>query len=246
MNAGARRAIVILASTTLFFAGTTGFFAWRESIPQKIVRLVWPGYAPFMDPFDLATGLIGIYRTDHATIVMLGDSITAGVDWNELLGRTDVVSRAIPGDTAAGMLARIDQVIRLHPRICLVMGGINDLGAGRAPQAIMDDLARIVDRLAAANIVPVLESVLKVRTAEDDFRFDRAPANRDNEHVAALDRLIVDYARRHGVAYLDLNAELAPGGVLAAQYTYDGVHLRAAAYRLWGARVEAYLGTRGL
>jgi lysophospholipase L1-like esterase len=242
----ASRAILVLALSTILFAATTGFFAWRESIPQKIVRLIWPGYAPFNDPFDLASGLIDSYRTDRAEIVMLGDSLTSSVDWGELLGRSGIVNRGIPSDSTAGMLARIDSVIKLHPKICFVMGGINDLGGGREPQEILANLVEIVDRLKAANIVPVLQSVLFVRTTADDMRFDLAAGKRDNPHVAALDRLIEAYAREHGVAYLDLNAALAPGRALAAEFTYDGVHLKAPAYRLWGERVAAYLKSQGL
>jgi lysophospholipase L1-like esterase len=241
-----RRTIVVLALTTIFFAATTGFFAWRESVPQKIVRLIWPGYAPFFDPFDLTSALIDIYPTEHATIVMLGDSITSSVDWSELLGRSDVVNRGIPGDTTVGMLARIDSVIKLRPKYCFIMGGINDLGARREPQQIMADIARIVDRLKAANIVPVLQSTLYVRTTEDDIRFDLAPANRNNENVKELDRLIEAYAKKNELTYLDLNAELAPGGALAARMTYDGLHVTAAAYRIWGERVEAYLKSKGM
>lgn len=36
-------------------------------------------------------------------IVFLGNSITDGCEWNELLGRTDVRNRGISGDTSMGV-----------------------------------------------------------------------------------------------------------------------------------------------
>lgn len=40
-------------------------------------------------------------------IVFIGDSITDGGEWNELLGRNDVVNRGIIGDTTNGVLNRL-------------------------------------------------------------------------------------------------------------------------------------------
>ena len=54
-------------------------------------------------------GLYEIYRTTHSDVVMLGNSITFGADWNELLGRTSVVNRGIVSDNTFGILSRMEE-----------------------------------------------------------------------------------------------------------------------------------------
>ena len=48
-------------------------------------------------------------------IIFLGNSITAGTDWMELLGRSDVRNRGISGDITFGVLERLDEVIEGKP-----------------------------------------------------------------------------------------------------------------------------------
>ncbi len=57
-------------------------------------------------------------------IAMLGDSITNGCAWNELLKRTDVINRGIGGDTTTGM-------VRLEGRWTLVNMNDNSVVTGQ-------------------------------------------------------------------------------------------------------------------
>ena len=48
-------------------------------------------------------------------ICFLGDSITDGCEWRELTGCERVTNRGISGDTAWGVMARIDEVTEGKP-----------------------------------------------------------------------------------------------------------------------------------
>ena len=52
---------------------------------------------------------------DSRTIVMLGNSITNGCEWAELLGNSNVVNRGISGDTVEGIQARLGSIIKAAP-----------------------------------------------------------------------------------------------------------------------------------
>ena len=67
--------------------------------------------------------LFKIYNPVKINIVMLGNSITWGVNWNELLSRTDVANRGIPCEKTEDFLYRLDDIYKLKPKICFIMGG---------------------------------------------------------------------------------------------------------------------------
>src|SRR5210317_515488 len=70
------------------------------------------------------------YQPKIIRIVMLGDSITAFVNWRDLLSRYDVANRGVGGDTTKGIINRLSDIYKLDPEICFIMVGINDLDQG--------------------------------------------------------------------------------------------------------------------
>lgn len=87
------------------------------------------------------------------TFVCFGDSLTAGtgairgMDYPsqlaELIG-VEIVNAGVPGDTTAKGLARIEDVLRLQPRIVLITLGGNDLKNGVDRDVAFANLATIV------------------------------------------------------------------------------------------------------
>lgn len=100
------------------------------------------------------------------TIVVLGDSIASGVGsgpgeaYPDLLAarlRTEeVVNAGVSGNTAADGLARIDEVLAEDPWLVIVELGGNDFLRRVPPEETEQTLRRILDRLIAARVVPVL------------------------------------------------------------------------------------------
>lgn len=157
--------------------------------------------------------------------VMLGNSITEQGDWAQLLGRADVRNCGQGGYTTGQMLWHLDTtVIAAQPRHCLIMGGINDLTVGVAPDQIYANLTAIAHRLQAAGIQPVLQSTL---LPHDDSATQAV--------IQALNTRLAAWAQREGLAYLDLNAHLSGEKGLLSAYTTDGVHLNAAGYAAWAS-----------
>ncbi|MBS3945412.1 MAG: hypothetical protein KGZ42_07935, partial [Melioribacter sp.] len=77
--------------------------------------------------YELQTKMFGLYKTSQADIIMLGNSLTAGANWGELLGRSNAVGRGIPGDIIQGYNVRVNDILKLKPKIVFVLGGLNDI-----------------------------------------------------------------------------------------------------------------------
>lgn len=217
--------------------------ALESELPQRVAaRLgLWPELMrPGRDVDTVAADLQRLYATTHADIVMLGDSLTAEADWQELLPGRDVVNRGVAGQTTDEIAARADDVLRLRPRVVFVMAGTNDLMEGKTPDQIVHAYAQILDRLQGAGIV-VVQPVVHVAKDRGALGLQRFWYNRRNDQIAALNTKLRDLATKRGLQFVDLNAELAPTGVLPDEATTDGTHLRAASYLLWAAEVERAL-----
>ncbi len=107
-------------------------------------------------------------------IVVLGDSISAsyGINidqgWINLLQNKinaanlgySIQNESISGDTSAGGLARIDQVLARHqPKLLLLELGANDGMRGMSPKLMKNNLAEIVKRSKTAGAKVLLLSM---------------------------------------------------------------------------------------
>ena len=184
--------------------------------------------------FPVQTGLYDLYKTEHAEVVMLGNSLTQWVEWNELLGRTNIANRGIAGDITDGYLRRMEYVYRLRPKICFIEGGINDLYANVPLSVVFENYVKIVEDLRAHDIIPIIQSTLFVSPKWHD-------ADEKNKDVVQLNVLLEEFARKNAFEFINLNARMSLDSFLRDELTYDGVHLTAAGYKIWGEEVEKIL-----
>jgi len=185
------------------------------------------------------TALYDLTKIQSADIVFLGNSITFGGNWAELLGRERVVNRGIGSDNLPGMLRRLHQVYRLQPKLCFIMAGINDIYADITVDTIFSRYKQLLDSLRRHSITPIVQSTLFVSP-----KWKRAEIK--NTDVAKLNYLLRQYCTQQGLPYIDLNATLSANGFLKSEYTTDGVHLTAEAYAVWRDRIEPLIVAQGL
>jgi lysophospholipase L1-like esterase len=164
---------------------------------------------------------------------MLGDSLTAFAEWQELFPAARIANRGIQGDTVSGMFARLDAVLSLNPQRVLVLAGTNDLNGDNDVDAVYDRYVELLEAFAASDVATVIQSTLYT-----------CGYSALNEKVADLNRRLREYAAASDLDYLDLNAVLAPGGELQQDLTVDGIHLTGPAYLLWRDAVEPWIPLR--
>jgi acyl-CoA thioesterase I len=99
-------------------------------------------------------------------IIALGDSLTYGYPFGQPLSwvtlasnqlAIPILNRGINGDTLAHMVRRLThEVLDVHPEICLIMGGTNDLLQEIPIEQLKNNFSTLVERLLDAKILPVI------------------------------------------------------------------------------------------
>lgn len=170
-------------------------------------------------------------------ILLLGHSLIAFGDWGQLLPGHDVVSLGRAGETTAGLLGRLDDAVRTHPRVdaVAVMSGTNDILAG--DDSFLHEYRSVARRLRraypAATIL--LHALLPL-----------SPDWVSPETIARVNAGIARIGAEMGVTVLDLADRFTgPGGLPRGDlYDPDGVHLSAAGYRVWAEALAGALVAR--
>ncbi len=184
-------------------------------------------YAIQLAQYDLDT-------TRQADIVMLGNSLTFHANWNELLHRKNIVNRGIISDNTTGYLHRLHYVYNLHPRICFIEGGVNDIYANEKVPDIYQNIIQIIDTLKQHNIIPVVQSALLVGSKWHH-------AYEKNKEINALNTLLEEFTAKNTIEFLDINPHVTRDGLLRPEITTDGVHLNELGYALWAPLLEQLL-----
>lgn len=194
------------------------------------------------------------YKPKNIKIVMLGNSLTHGTNWNMLLGRNDVAEMGIVSDILSGFYNRVNYVTELKPKVCFILGGLNDIYQWIPVTDIFEDYKKTVERLQRSGITVVIQSTLyagrdwgKDWLAQNNPELNPVDVNAErNKQVDLLNSMLKDYAQKNNVEFIDLNSLMSRGNFLRPELTYDGAHLVAAGYKIWRREVEEVLKKIGL
>jgi len=80
----------------------------------------------------------------QSKIVMVGDSLTARAQWQEVLDRHDIINRGICSDTTSGILNRTDSIFNAKPQTIFYMAGINDIYNGVTVEQIINNIDEFI------------------------------------------------------------------------------------------------------
>jgi lysophospholipase L1-like esterase len=141
------------------------------------------------------------------------------------------IDRGISGQTTAQMLVRFRQdVINLHPKAVVILGGTNDVAGNMGPmtpEMTEGNWQSMAELAKASGIAVIFASV----TPSTDFPWRKGlkPA----EKIRALNAWLKDYCANHGATYLDVYSVLSdPEGGMKDGLHLDGVHPNAKGYAL--------------
>ena len=173
-------------------------------------------------------------------IVMLGNSLTDGCEFNELLGNRHIKNRGIVGDIIQGLIDRIDPIIKGQPKKLFIMSGVNDI----SHDVSADSIARAMEKLivivkqGSPRTKIYLQSLLPFN---NDVREWKLLKGRDHVVVEA-NRLLEQVARRQGVTWINLYPLFADeNGRLRADLTNDGLHLMGKGYLIWRDAIAPHI-----
>lgn len=202
-------------------------------IPLSFVAQDTPQYLNNPN-YELEIGKYKIYKSKQVDIVMLGNSLTHGVNWNELLGRTSISEQGIPSDITEGVLNRMEYIYKVNPKICLIMIGINDVFSWIPVETIFVNYKVIVKNLKRKNIIPVIQSLLYAGRTQEG-------AEGRNKEITKLNKLLADFSKQNNIEYINLNKKMSRSFFLKSPLTYDGIHLNGKGFKIWGREVDKVL-----
>ncbi len=173
-------------------------------------------------------------------IVMLGNSLTDGCEFNELMGNRHIKNRGIVGDIVQGFIDRIDPIIKGQPKKLFIMGGVNDI----SHDVSADSIARVMEKLivmvkhGSPRTKIYLQSLLPFNNEVREWRLLVG-----REHVVVEANILLEQvARRQGVTWINLYPLFADDqGRLRADLTNDGLHLMGKGYLIWRDALRPYL-----
>lgn len=164
-------------------------------------------------------------RGDRPVVLFLGTSLTAGLGLDpdsaypaRLQRKIDsagmsfeVVNAGVSGETSAGLLRRLDWVLRRPAAVIVVETGANDGLRGQPVAATKATIGRILDRIAKE------QPSAKVLLVQME-----APPNLGASYTSAFHAMYPALAREHGVTLLPFLLEKVAGFPSLNQA--DGIH----------------------
>jgi lysophospholipase L1-like esterase len=210
--------IILLALTCISLVAFSQEKAWDSSFRPGSYHLKWEQFQSYPDA-----------STD---IIFLGNSITAGVDWIELLGNTRVRNRGISGDITFGLLQRLDEITKGKPAKVFILIGINDISRNIPDSVIVRNYCLLIQRIRASSPRTKIyfHTLLPVNNTFTQFKNHY---NKD-AHVHFVNAELKKIAKEEKITLIDLYPHFLDGqGRLDKKYTIDGLHLNAEGYKVW-------------
>lgn len=181
--------------------------------------------------------LLPVYSSD---IIMLGNSLTDGAEWNELFDNCHVKNRGIVGDIIPGFFERLEPILKGQPRKIFIMGGVNDISHGVSADSIVSAMTQVVTTIQAR--CPKTEIyVQSMLPFNNDVRLWKLLKGRE-QVVVDGNKGLESICQRLGVTFINLYPLfVGENGKMKPEYTNDGLHLMGGAYLIWRDALLPYI-----
>lgn len=178
-----------------------------------------------------------VYRND---IIMLGNSLTDGAEWNELFDNPHVKNRGIIGDIVQGLYERMEPILQGQPRKIFILSGVNDVSHGVDGDSIgraMEKLIVLIKERSPRTKI-YLQSMLPFNTDVQMWKLLK-----DREQVVIDgNKAMEEVCKRQGVTWINLYPLFVDkNGKLREDLTNDGLHLLGPGYIIWRDAVINYV-----
>ncbi|SHN59169.1 SGNH/GDSL hydrolase family protein [Desulfitobacterium chlororespirans] len=162
---------------------------------------------------------------DFRNSVFMGDSITEGFAFNEILPQEQVIAGA--GATAGFSYDDLDALVEQKPdQVFIMLGSVDILMPVDDPQELFgEDLRKLINRIKEE--LPGVEIYLQSITPVTQEALKQEPRYAG---IEAYNGILKEIADQSGIHYVDI-------GVLArenpALFAEDGIHFQKEFYALW-------------
>ncbi len=161
---------------------------------------------------------------DDNSIIFLGDSQVSRWKMAPSFGSLPILNRGISGDWALKALDRFDKdVLKLKPKLLVLLIGTNDLEHGQSIEAILDNIEIMLEKAHEQKIKVILCSLLPVT---GKYIKDR-PLN----DILKINNNLKGLSLKHAADYVDFHSQLInKEGKFIQDLTSDGLHPSRSGY----------------
>lgn len=181
--------------------------------------------------------LLPVYSSD---IIMLGNSLTDGAEWNELFNNCHVKNRGIVGDIIPGFYERMEPILKGQPRKIFVLGGINDISHRLSADSVasaMNELLTLI-QTRCPNTELYVQSILPFNNEVRLWKSLQGCEAVVPEANAKIKKL----CQEKNIPFIDIYSLMVDEkGNLKKEYTNDGLHLMGPAYLIWRDALLPYV-----
>ncbi len=226
----------LIICTGFFLFLTPSLKAQKDSVKDELNQTNdWPNLRRYRSENAKVTPP----TANENRVVFMGNSITdawINVSPDFFKGKP-YLDRGISGQTTPQMLIRFRQdVIDLHPKVVVILAGINDIAGNTGPSTVemIEDNLKSMAQLARANgIKVVMCSVLPA------YSFPWRPGIDPIAKIIDLNKWIKQFAQKNNFVYVDYyDAMVDERKGLPDKYSEDGVHPNPAGYKIMEPLVE--------
>jgi len=172
-------------------------------------------------------------------VIFMGNSIFD--NWriydNEYFTNNSYLNRGISGQVTSQMLIRFrPDVIRLQPKIVVILAGTNDIAQNQGPisiDKIAGNIFSMIELAKANNIKVVLCSTLPSNSYS--WHPDIKPA----EKIVKLNVMLKEYAKENKITYIDLYSLMVDKNKgMRKDLGKDTVHPNKKGYKIMGGEID--------
>jgi lysophospholipase L1-like esterase len=181
----------------------------------------------------------GHKASDPEYVVLFGDSITSSwwslTQTNQIFGMR-IANRGVAGNFTDQMLSRFDRdVVQLHPRVVVILGGTNDILRSSAPAQVehIEHNLQSMTEIAARNGIRVVMATLPPVGGHNPGKPPSSRLTSDKASIEQLNAWIKSEADKNHYVVADYHSVLADDqGFYSSELSTDGIHPSLNGYQL--------------
>ncbi len=225
-----KRVLIISIAVNLLFLSYMGYKLIDNSRKKKENPYLAYKYTNY-NYWKEKNSLQSLLPIDSGSIVFVGNSLTDGGEWYELLHNPRIINRGIGGDDSESLLCRIESLVANQPAAIFIGEGFNDIAYGTTIEKYISNMEAVISKIKihSPSTKIFVQSILPTNTAH-------------NKSVPSWNQALKDLSEKQSVIFLN-NYEhfVDEKGGLKKDFTFDGVHLTGEGYILWAWLLKPYL-----
>jgi len=163
-----------------------------------------------------------LYSKGPFDLIFLGDSHMEQCEWSEVFPHLKVANRGIGGETTGGLLSSIQIIPLPEGQTVFLQIGVNDLIGHTDEDDLVDTYFKILTDLENKHFRVVPTLLFYVRYLPEV-----------NAAITKVNEKLKRRFKSENRVWIDLNPVISKDETLRLEYTSDGIHLNAAAYKVW-------------